>query len=298
MLIKTYFKKTADAFIFTHIYLAICVTGLVFETSLILTDTIGDYKYPFFLFSSTLFLYCFHRVYNSGARSAKEIEAQRHVWLRNNKAAFYFVLIASAIAVSICLVFFVPLSIVLYLLPIAFISFGYTVPFIPYRGKLIRFRDIPGIKIILISLVLGLTTVLLPVLAYSNINALKRSDVVFVFVRRMLFIFAITIPFDIRDKQYDEVKGTKTLPVIYGIKTSKIMALLTLSLFVVLGIVQRIFFSPINTYYTLALGLSLIPAIIGILKSNERRNDYFYSVFMEGTMLLQSLLIIAAHTFV
>jgi 4-hydroxybenzoate polyprenyltransferase len=293
-----FIRKITDVIIFTNIYLAACVTSLVFETSLILNGKISDYKYPLFLFSSTLFLYCFHRVYRWSSREGKEIIAQRHIWLQQHKNLFYGVMIAAGILVAVCLVFFVTLKIVLCLLPVAFISFGYTVPFIPYKGKLLRLRDIAGIKIFLITLVLGITTVLLPVLAYADVNVFTRSDVVFMFIRRMIFIFAITIPFDIRDREYDELKGTRTLPVVFGIRKAKIIALISLGLFLPLAIVQDVFFSPISIYYKLALGVSLIPAIIGIIKCDEKRSEYFYSVFLEGTMLFQCLLIIAANTFV
>lgn len=290
-------RKIAEVLVFTNIYLAICVTSLVFETSIILNGKITDYKYPLFLFSSTLFLYCFHRVYKWDMRTKTEVVAQRHVWLQEHKILFYAVMLAAGISVALCLLFFVELNIILCLLPVVLISFGYTIPFIPYRRKYIRLRDVPGIKIFLITLVLGVTTVLLPVLAYSDPGALTRSDVVFIFIRRMLFIFAITIPFDIRDMEYDELKGTRTIPVIYGIRTAKTIALSALALFVALGMIQHFFFSPISFYYKAALGSSLVPAVIGIIRCTKTSSEYFYSVFLEGTMLLQCLLVIAAHTF-
>ncbi|MFL5752970.1 MAG: UbiA family prenyltransferase [Bacteroidia bacterium] len=293
-----FLKKIADAFIFTNIYLAVCVTSLVFETSIILNGKITDYKYPLFLFSSTLFLYCFHRVYKWNSRTTSEMAAERHLWLQRNKTLFYGVMILAGTMVITCLLFFVKFSIVLYMLPVALISFGYTIPFIPYKGKLWRLRDVPGIKIFLITLVLGLTTVLLPVLAYAHVNVLTRSDVVFMFVRRMIFIFAITIPFDIRDREYDALKGTRTLPVVLGIRRSKIIALVSLGFFLPLALIQDTFYTPVSIYYKLALAISIVPAVVGIIKCDEKRSDYFYSVFMEGTMLLQCLLIIAANTLV
>src|ERR1051325_11283165 len=186
------FVRIFSFFIYANIFLALNVTSLVFETYIILFNRITDLAYPFFLFSSTLTLYCFHRLYRFNFRSTEEQLAMRHRWLVRNRMLFFAVLCCAVTGVMYSLTFFVTWRTVLYLLPVGSISFGYTVPFIPFRGKMLRLRDVPGIKIFLISLVLGLTTVLLPLLEHGRLRDLGRPEILFMFVRRMLFIFAIT----------------------------------------------------------------------------------------------------------
>src|ERR1051326_2738028 len=75
------FVRIFSFFIYANIFLALNVTSLVFETYYILFNRITDPEYPFFLFSSTLTLYCFHRLYRFNFRSGDEQLAMRHRWL-------------------------------------------------------------------------------------------------------------------------------------------------------------------------------------------------------------------------
>jgi 4-hydroxybenzoate polyprenyltransferase len=290
------FVRIFSFFIYANIFLALNVTSLVFETYYILFNRITDPEYPFFLFSSTLTLYCFHRLYRFNFRSGDEQLAMRHRWLIRNRLLFFTVLGCAVMGVVYSLVFFVTPRTVLYLLPVGFISFGYTVPFIPFKGQLLRLRDIPGIKIFLISLVLGLTTVLLPLLEHSRLRDLERPEILFMFIRRMLFIFAITLPFDIRDMDYDAANGTRTIPVKLGVDRAKLLAVLALAVFVLLAILQYFLLPGTNVWYVFALGISGGISALLVMLTQKGKSEFFFSFFMEGMMLLQCLLVLAAHT--
>ncbi len=287
-------EKLAGYFVFTNIFLSLCVTSLVFETYLILYGTITCFAYPLFLFCSTLFLYSFHRAFRFGAREENEKLASRHLWVIEHRTLFFTVMALAAIGIAISVLFFVSFSTLLYLLPVAAISFAYTIPCIPAKGKWIRLRDIPGIKIFLISLVLGLTTVLLPVLDKGDLSLLQKPEMIYVFIRRLLFIFAITIPFDIRDMEYDKAKGTVTIPLLLGIKGAKSIALLALGLFAGLTFFQYFREDQMDAAYPSALIVSAFVAGISIWNTKEKSSDFYYSFLLEGMMLAQCLAIIAA----
>ncbi len=289
------FQRFLDFFLFTNIFLAASVTSLVFETSYLLTVKISDWSYPAFLFSATLFLYCFHRIYPFRKEESRSPLAIRHLWIKKNFSLFYLILIASALCTIYLLIFSIPFRVVVSLLPIAFISLGYTIPFIPWKGKWIRFRDIPGIKIFLISLVLSLTTVLLPVMAFSRLTSLIDPPFLFIFIRRFFFIFAITIPFDIRDMDYDRKKGTSTIPLILGTFRAKQLSFLALGLFVVATLTQYFWLQDISKAYLMALCISALVSGGVIRYADFKRRDYYYGFYLEGMMLLQSLLIIAGN---
>jgi 4-hydroxybenzoate polyprenyltransferase len=271
---------------------------LVFETSMILGSDNRDLHYPFFLFSATLFLYGFHRVYRSDFRSAQEKLSARHLWIKNNRVLFYSVLVSSAIGTLYSALFFISFHILFSLLPVTLISIGYTIPFIPWKGRLLRLRDIPGIKVFLISAVLGLTTVLLPVLSMSRPDGSLFSPAVFIlFLRRVFFVFAITIPFDIRDIEYDRRNNTKTLPVLLGESRSKQLAILALAAFALLAVYQYLEMKNTKLEYMLALLLSAVISGWTILKSRRNQQDLFYSLYLEGMMFLQCFLVIGASRF-
>lgn len=264
---------------------------------LVLGNSKPDLNYAFFLFSATLFLYCFHRIYRSEVRSAEEKYSARHLWIRNHPVLFYSILLSSALATLLSAMLFVSFHILLCLLPVALISIGYTIPLLPWKGKKIRFRDIPGIKVLLIALVLGLTTVLLPVLASSDPHVLLSPSIILVFFRRMFFIFAITVPFDIRDLDYDQRNNTKTLPVLFGVRKAKAIAIFALAAFGLLTIFQYLVMKNTTIAYVTALLLSAVVSGWMIMISGKRRKDVFYSVCLEGMMMLQCLLVMAASIF-
>lgn len=294
MYLRAIIQKLVSFFIFSNIFLALAVTSLVFETYLILFDGISDVKYPFFLFSSTLFLYCFHRVYRLGVRDKQERLAERHWWIQENTLLFYAVMAAAAAGVLVSLIWFVKLRTILFLLPIGLLSFGYTVPCVPTSQGWKRLRDIGAVKIFIISLVLALTTVLLPVLAYPDLPLSAKPAILFVFIRRMLFIFAITVPFDIRDMEYDRRNGTATLPVRLGIKRSKQLAIGALALFALLTGIQYFMLAGTSIFYVAALILSAVISSFVVMRTDEHKKDMFYSFYLEGMMILQCLLVIGA----
>ena len=291
-------KNSATGFIFySNIFLSLSVTSLVVETSEVLHLPALNLGYAFFLFSSTLFLYSFHRIYRLDLKRGNAELAERHLWVRDHPVFFYTLLGFSAAGSATSALLSIPLPVLLCLVPVGIISFGYTVPCIPFRGNLIRLRDVPGIKIFLISLVLAITTVYLPLLAEGKSANLCRPAVLLIFIRRMLFVFAITIPFDIRDQHYDNENNTRTIPVVFGAEKAKAFAYLALLTFIFLAILQFLVVSETPLPYLLALSLSALISAYVISISGGGKKDLFYSFYLEGMMLLQCLLVTIVHTY-
>jgi 4-hydroxybenzoate polyprenyltransferase len=295
--VLSFLKKILDFLLFTHIFLAVSVSSLVWETELLLHTGTSNLHYPYFLFSATLLLYCFHRIYQGSSITETKSLSERHVWIKNNPFLFYGVLLLAGAGTVVSALFFIRISVLVWLVPIGFISLGYTVPFLPFKGKLIRLRDLPGLKIFLISFVLGLTTVLLPVLSSATPKALLSSDILFVFMRRLFFIFAITLPFDIRDMDYDRQSGITTLPLWLGIKKTRALSMLSLLAFGILCLIQFLACDQKHPAYFLALVLSALVSALVILsagKTGEKKSDFYYSFCLEGMMLLQCIFIFCA----
>jgi 4-hydroxybenzoate polyprenyltransferase len=105
------------------------------------------------------------------------------------------------------------------------------------------------------------------------------------FTERALFIFAITIPFDIRDIQIDETSKLKTLPQVIGIRKSQFLALLLLSISALLTIVlisTDVYDVELLTPYLLCTGIT------GLLisRASVDKDDYYYSGLLDGMMFL------------
>ena len=75
------------------------------------------------------------------------------------------------------------------------------------------------------------------------------SDVIYLFMGRLFFILAITIPFDIRDLKYDEA-NLRTIPIIFGASKARLIGLLFLLVFEMISIIQFYFHqNPLKSYH-------------------------------------------------
>jgi 4-hydroxybenzoate polyprenyltransferase len=290
-------KKLSDLLIFSNLFVALAVACLTFETQLLQFGN-TDLHFTSFVFFSTLFLYNFHRAYRLRSRSNAEQEEKRHLWVRNNRIVLYSILAIAAAGLAFVTLRYIRWDVILCLVPVALISFGYSVPFIPTVNGFIRLRDIPMLKIFLIVIVLCLVTVVLPTLSFSSLPEYPVNPWIlrFVLLRRMLFIFAITIPFDIRDIEHDRSSGLRTIPGIFGERNARLLAELALMLFAGLVIVQwKNDLLPLP--YVYALIASALFAAVMVWLSTKERKEYFYTFLVEGSMIVQALLVLLAYRY-
>lgn len=284
-----------DFLLFSNIYIAFATAALAIET-IILFD-ISDFGFIFFIFFSTLFLYSFHRSFRLNKRSEAEQLENRHVWIKKNPILFYLIFSIAFLALCYSAFFYLDLRTILFLLPVSALSFGYSIPFIKVSNRFLRLRDLPGLKIFLISFTLSYVTVILPLVHYYEYIEISYKLILFVFFRRVLFVFAITIPFDIRDIKYDEENNVKTLPILYGVETAKRIAVFALLAFILLLWIQYLFKIDSNFLYEVSLSVSAMVSIVLILKTTIHRRDYFYTICLEGMFLLQALLVYLSSYF-
>ena len=218
------------------------------------------------VFFATMLSYCFQRVIR---HSSALINSTRHQWIYNNKKYLYSLIIISS-GISGCL-FFTLFTFyeLLYFSPLLAITLFYAV-----KVFSLSLRDIPFMKIILIALSWAAVTVLIP--AYIN-EGLDANDIWILFILNFIYIFALVIPFDIRDLDFDEPEK-KTIPQLIGIRAAKHTAI---TLLVVCGLLSLL----------LSKGaLFLIPvyivSIIVLFQVNERKKELFYAFGIDGLILL------------
>ncbi|MFT4985993.1 MAG: 4-hydroxybenzoate polyprenyltransferase [Flavobacteriales bacterium] len=172
------------------------------------------------------------------------------------------------------------------LIPAALLSTFY-VGDLFFRKRDTGLRSIPFIKIFLIAFVWTVVTVWFPLTMSYDHPSLEYIVVSF---ERFFFIMAITIPFDIRDLGIDS-KGLRTIPQILGEKKAK-----WLSIFFLLGAAT---FSGVLFYLkiygiqlTIGAVLFYILTLILIAGSGKGKSDYYYSFWIEGTMLAWGALLL------
>ncbi|MGC6470648.1 MAG: hypothetical protein ACON4E_05210 [Flavobacteriales bacterium] len=262
-------------FLSSNIFVSLCVVALSLSSSLIL-EIDGIYLIPF-IFFSTLFSYNFQRLvrYNSKAVQWVKLDTDRKQTLFISVLSFIPMLYYSfSLSVSsLGLIFIASLLTLLY--PIRF-------SFLNNRS----IRELPLLKVFLISFVWSLVSV---GLLLTESNLYEKTESIILFLSRFFFVLAITIPFDIRDLKYDH-PSMLTMPQLLGIKRAKLLALSSLTVFFILSL---------NLYYTVGFSKSLLLALFIcflvsaflINKSDEKKNDFFFSFWVEGLSILMFLLL-------
>ena len=105
-----------------------------------------------------------------------------------------------------------------------------------------------------------------------------------------LFVFAITIPFDIRDLKHD-CGHVATIPIFFGIDKAKGIAIFSLFLCVILGFFQLVQ-NEISISIFLALILLYFLAYVSIKKSNENKSEMYFSFWVESLSIFSYLFLI------
>ncbi len=250
-------------------------TQYLFEIKPNFTPLIG------LVFFATLFIYAAHRII--GLQKVKAFSDKgRFLVISKYKHHIFFYAFLGFVGSVICF-FYVSLAVQLAIILPALISLGYVLPFL--KGKK-RLRDINTIKIFLVALVWAWVTVLLPLI---ESNIIDWQIIISVFLERACFIFAITLPFDIRDWKVDKHTGVKTIPVILGIKQSKKLAFFLLAVVQILSI-----WNYGHNSFGIQLGIFLALGITAYFISiaEEKEDDYFFTGLLDGTMIIHFLCIV------
>lgn len=268
----------------TNIYISLAAVALTVETQLQLGMPPQWHPYLFIIFFATLFDYNLHRLVTV-LTNKEALNSDKHKWLKEYLKLFYALVGFSVIGfiIAVCLA---KEEVLITLSPFALITFFYSLPIFKNQKYLFRLREIPFLKIFLISIVWSATTIILPI-----VQSEKSFDFVHVglmLLERFLFVFAITIPFDIRDMRGDEQSGLKTIPLVIGIRKSIVLANTFTLLFLIISLLH---------YYTsaffilLAFVLSAISTLFFLNSKSLQKWSFYHYGILDGTMLLQGILV-------
>jgi 4-hydroxybenzoate polyprenyltransferase len=171
----------------------------------------------------------------------------------------------------------------------------YVMPF-NIRGRNLRgLREIPVFKNILLSAVWSFATVMLP-FAFTG-ELLFNEQILFMAMRRFLFVYSLTVIFDIRDQEHDRRSGFWTLPMGVGVKNTKMLAFGALVLFLIFTITDPTTVSSAAPHYREALIFSALVTMALIMLADIRRKNSYYIVIVDGAMIMQFLIVVTFSLF-
>lgn len=262
-------------YLYTNIHVSLAAAALCLFTAFLFLVPL-DRSYLIFVFFATLFSYGAHRIFidvdkikhQLSKRNASLLDYQQHLKIFTLFSAvimgMYFFQLSYFQQISLALV--------------GCITLLYIAPIFP-NGR--RLRDFSFLKIILISFVwMAVTYTIRAIEVNEDSGKILRLS-----IDRFLFIFAITIPFDIRDRKSDLLSGTKTLVTSFGINTSKMLSYFALSV-ASLILLYSLFFDQLSKSYFIAAVMTYIISIPLIQTADEEKKDVFYLGILDGLMLL------------
>ena len=281
--------KVFDLLVFGNIFIGLCSVALVFSTFLLNGIDLKITPSVILVFSSTWFYYNFHH--------------HSHHLDFSGYRKFINSIIARGFSAIDLLFLFLPAAMIVYSLTqlnfpiilsfagISVFSILYSIPLVKWNGRRRKLRESLLLKLPFLALSWAAVTVLIPLLEQQH--ALDTGKILGQAIARSFFIYGLCIPFEIRDVDNEKKWGTNTLPVVYGIRITKLTGMLILLVGILLRHLAK---APmmITPAVMVALDLSFFMTIFLIFKSKTNPSKYFCKVYVDGMMVLKFVLVYLA----
>ena len=276
------YKRFLEIFIYPSIWVAAGLASLAFYTQ----DVLGlpaDWRAPIFIFSASLVFYNLDRIFDSYVQEIPDRQVQS--FFRNK---FVLVLLLLSVLATVILLFLAPQQVRLVSLG-GLVPLLYGMPLLPLqqgqKTRWYRLKDIPGIKAWIVAGTLTYAVVAIP-LAYANASFDSSATLITLFL--LVFISTNSHLFDIRDVQSDRHKGVLTLPLIIGVRGTRIFfTILNLLVLLVLGCYWISGFAIPSLLVILSASLINL-AIVWLPTPDTPRN--VYNIWIDGCLFLPELL--------
>jgi 4-hydroxybenzoate polyprenyltransferase len=278
--------KLLRAIINSNIYISLAAVFLTIETQIQLGMKPQWHPYLFIIFFATLFEYNIHR-FITVITNNEALNSDKHKWVKENKKMFYLLVLISVIGfIYVCAM--AKRRVLVTLAPIAILTLFYSLPVVGNKKNIFRLREIPYLKIFLIAFVWSLSTILLPIIQ-SNVT-INKSQIIVMLVERFFFVFSITIPFDVRDIDADRQAGLKTIPLVLNENKSLYLSYVSLLVFFIISFLHYQNLS--NWFVILPLFISTLTTFIFLKSKTIKTLSYYHYGILDGTMLLQGVLVL------
>ena len=273
-----YLKRIFKFYVFSNLHVALagfCITKIT-----LLKFGYSENLTPLFVALSIIVSYNFIRLY--------EVKFGRINWLKNwffkYKLQLFFITVMASLGLVYSVLFTTFNKQALFILiPYGFMTFFYVIPLFKVGTIEMSFRNFPAIKILSIAIAWAGISVLFPLFeigyGFNNIVYLE-------FIQRILFVIAITIPFDIRDLKTDS-KALKTLPQLVGIQNAKFIGVSLLCVFVGIDFFKQ---NISNSILFITISIAFISALF-LLFTSENKSRFYTSFWVEAIPIIWFVLI-------
>ena len=271
----------------TNFFVSLGAVFLTLQTQVQLGMRPHIYPYVFIIFSASYMAYNTQIVavwvYGSNHNGKSLIKEDQDV----NRQRLLFIL---SIVLFFGAILFAKQKIVTALVPLSIITLCYSFPLRTTKTILFRLREVPLLKVFLISTTWSAVTVLLPTIHSGT--EMNQTHVLMMLTERFLLIFAIAIPFDIRDMNTDAMAKLKTVPLIIG--KGKALALSNVCLLAFIAISLFHFYLNGLTFVLPALILSVGFTVL-LINTKTWNTSATYYAMLDGTLIFQGALVCLSY---
>jgi len=283
-------RPLIDLILYGDFWIAAAAVAMTLQTQFVISGTISFTPLIAFVGFSTWMLYALHRII--GLKKVRIFtDTGRYAVIERYKKHILFYAVLGCVG-AIVSFFYLSFRVQVALVLPALISLGYVMPIL---GGEKRLRDLNNLKIYLIAVVWAWITVALPLLDMGKLLIDIPASILFL-SERMLFVFAITLPFDIRDLKVDGHTGVQTIPTQIGIKRTKILASTVFFIVLILAAIN-LSLDNYSVSIFIALAISCASANWLVQRCDQVIDDYYFTGLIDGTMVLQFLLVYGASVF-
>jgi 4-hydroxybenzoate polyprenyltransferase len=268
------------------VFISACAFFLTVETALLAGIPVS-LPMAAFVFLATLFTYNLNNIQRVLRKPKRQIKADQS-WAQRHRLELALLGMAAIAGAAVLYVVYNLQLNIWFMLHLALISVGYTIPVL-YKAKKVRpLRSVPLLKVFLIAYVWAAVTALFPLMDAGV--PLGDQQALLLFGRRFLFILALALLFDIRDYTYDRTTKTLTFPGLIGIRNTKLLSLGLLLLYVVVVMLTE------RGTTEAALVASAVGAGLVVFYASENKPPIYYVLLADGAMLLHAGLVYLANS--
>ena len=267
----TILKQLLNFYINSSIHVALAVVALTWVT-FFQFDLVFDYCLFYFVFFATITGYNFIKYFGVARFHHRSLAN----WLKTIQVFSFLAFIAMCY-----FAFQLELNSLSYLVLFGLITFFYAMPVWPwyyFKDQQKNLRQVGGLKIYVIAIVWVFVTLFLPLIEYKiSIN----TDTILTAAQRFLMVIVLTLPFEIRDLNYDSIK-LATIPQRIGIKNTKIFGVALLILF----FLMEYFKDDLRDMAILSNVMLMIITLLFLLMSNKNQSKYYSAFWVEAIPIM------------
>jgi hypothetical protein len=149
---------------------------------------------------------------------------------------------------------------------------------LPVFGEGKSLRSLPGIKIFIIAVVWAGSTVILPLIAAEKV---LNIELLVDFLQRLMLVIVLTLPFEIRDLEYDN-ESLGTIPQKLGVHMTKAFGSILILIIFFTELFQRSFEST----EFIAMLIILMIAGVFLWMARLKQSNYYSSFWVEAVPVI------------